>query len=98
MLGDLLVTGRAYQAPFFGRTVRFPAGPLHIAALTGATVLPFAVVREGDRYVLEMRPPIEVPDPDAVDDAGRTLASEFEGLVRRYPDQWYNFRPVFGEG
>ena len=97
MLGDRLYMGREYTAPFFGRPVRFPAGPLHIAAITGAPIVPFAAVREGERYSVVLSPHIEVPDlaPDSLETAGNALAGAFEAYVRAYPDQWYNFHPIF---
>jgi len=100
MLGDRLYMGREYTARFFGREVRFPAGPLHIAAITSAPIVPFVAVREGERYSVVLSPPITVPDlsPEALQTAGDTLASTFEAYVRRYPDQWYNFHPVFEDG
>ncbi|MEN8150250.1 MAG: lysophospholipid acyltransferase family protein [Planctomycetota bacterium] len=99
MLGDRLYMGKTYTAPFFGRDVKFPAGPLHIAALTGATIVPFVAVREGERYCAVMSEGIEVPDPlpDTVDAAGAKLAASFEAYVRAYPEQWYNFHPVFDD-
>ena len=74
-----------------------PEAPLHISALTGAPLVPVVTVREGGRYVGRIRPSIEVEDPsrEAIARAGATLAAEFEALIRQYPDQWYNFHPVF---
>jgi len=97
MLGDRLYMGREYTAPFFGRNVRFPAGPLHIAAITGAPIVPFAAVREGERYSVVLSPPIDVPEPspDGFEIAGNALAASFEAYVRGHPDQWYNFHPIF---
>jgi KDO2-lipid IV(A) lauroyltransferase len=97
MLGDRLYMGRECEANFFGRTVRLPAGPLHIAALTAAPIVPFAAVREGERYVMVLLEPIEVRDPsdETVSAAGQRLAAGFEFLVRSWPDQWFNFERVF---
>ena len=97
MLGDRLYMGRTYTARFFGRDVRFPAGPLHIAGITGAPIVPFAAVREGEAYTVVLSPPIHVRDlaPESIQAAGSTLTSTFEAYVRAYPDQWYNFHRVF---
>jgi KDO2-lipid IV(A) lauroyltransferase len=98
MLGDRLYMGRSFTARFFGRDVRFPAGPLHIAALTGAPIVPFAAVRDGDRYRVELTDRIEVgATRDDLARAGRRLVQSFEGFVRAHPDQWFNFHPVFRE-
>lgn len=99
MLGDRLYSGRSQPVRFFGREIRMPAGPLHIAALTEAPLVPVVTVRENDRYVVRISPAIEVtdPSPKAIAAAGQALATEFEALIRRYPDQWYNFHPVFEE-
>ncbi len=99
MLGDRLYSGRSHRVLFFGREVEMPSGPLHIAALTGAPLVPVVTVREGDRYVVRIRPSIEVkdPSPEEIARGGAELAAAFEALIRRYPDQWYNFHPVFEE-
>ncbi len=97
MLGDRIYSGRSQPVRFFGEEIEMPSGPLHIAALTGAPLVPVVTVREGDRYVVRIRPAIEVhsPAPEAIAASGQALATEFEALIRRYPDQWYNFHPVF---
>ena len=99
MLGDRRYTGRSQRVPFFGREIEMPAGPLHIAALTGASLVPVVTVREDDRYVVRILPQIDVPDAStpSIATAGAALAADFEALIRRYPDQWYNFHPVFEE-
>jgi KDO2-lipid IV(A) lauroyltransferase len=82
----------AVHAPFFGHDHPFPAGPFALSRATGATMLSACVVREKAGYKVIIDPPFEAtgdPEPHA-----RRVAESLERIIRRYPDQWYNFTPV----
>jgi KDO2-lipid IV(A) lauroyltransferase len=79
-------------ATFLGREHRFPPGPFALSRATGAIVLPAFVVREGGGYQVIVEPPF-VAEGDPAPHAGR-VAEALERVIRRYPDQWYNFTPV----
>jgi KDO2-lipid IV(A) lauroyltransferase len=85
---------------YCGDRARFPIGPAWLAVRTGAALLPAYVVRGSDgRYTARAEAPIFAPtaDPDdrraAADDLTQQLATRFEAIVSRFPDQWYNFFP-----
>jgi KDO2-lipid IV(A) lauroyltransferase len=66
---------------------------------TGAPVLPTAVYfRPGrDRHLGVVRPPVTIErTQDRRHDVTRftqAMATEFEGLIRRAPEQWHLFQP-----
>ena len=99
MLADRLAPGgRGIDVDFFGGRCRFPAGPAALALATGAPIFATAVVlAERFRYRVLIAPPIAVrAGPRAGRDAAlaeatQAIATAFEGWIRAYPDQWYNF-------
>jgi KDO2-lipid IV(A) lauroyltransferase len=77
---------------FFGRARTFPRGPFALSRATGATVLTAFVVREGGGYKVVVEPPFVASGDEAAH--ARAVADALERVIRRYPDQWYNFTPV----
>jgi KDO2-lipid IV(A) lauroyltransferase len=87
---------RARAVTLFGEPARLPEGPLRLAMLTGAPLLPAFVARTGfRRYEVRVRPPLSLDraasDAD-LDRAAQHLASELEAFVRAHPTQWFHFR------
>jgi Kdo2-lipid IVA lauroyltransferase/acyltransferase len=84
---------------FCGTPAPFQLGPLRLARLAGAPVFPVFVVRLGPRrYRIVLGEERTVPRAATVDDMTHVLAAivrEFEGLVRRYPEQWFQFAPFW---
>jgi lauroyl/myristoyl acyltransferase len=80
-----------------GRRVYLNAWPGTFARLTGAAVVPAALVREGRRLRMILKSPIRLPQPNRAKDAdalNRALFAELDALVRRYPDQWFGWPRV----
>jgi lauroyl/myristoyl acyltransferase len=82
---------------FFGRTTRVPGGAATLALRTGSPVVPAALVRDprGNGYVAHIGPPIvgqKGEDPTMV---MQRIMSWLEGIIRRYPDQWFMFRHMW---
>jgi KDO2-lipid IV(A) lauroyltransferase len=92
--------GGAVPVTFFGRETLFPDGPARLARLSGAPLVFGAAVRlPRGRYRAFVFPPV-FPDREADPNADalrltQSLATTLEGLVRRYPSQWYAFRDVW---
>jgi KDO2-lipid IV(A) lauroyltransferase len=92
--------GGAVSVNFFGRPTLFPEGPARLARLTGAPIVfGLAVRRSHGRFTAGVCPPL-LPDRDspADEDVARLtqeLAATFERFIRRYPAQWYAFRPIW---
>jgi KDO2-lipid IV(A) lauroyltransferase len=87
---------RTRDVALFGSRARIPEGPLRLAALTGAPLVPVFAARTGHRrYVVHLEPPIRVPrvaSAAEMDGAAQSLASSLERFVRAQPTQWFHFR------
>ena len=91
---------RGTPVEFFGRRVSWPTGPAVLALRTGAKIITgYLVCNEGNDYVGEILPPLDVEtkgDHDSdVQRITQQIVSIQEGLIRRYPDQWYMFRRMW---
>jgi KDO2-lipid IV(A) lauroyltransferase len=87
---------RTRAVSMFGRDARMPEGPLRLASLTGAPVLPVFAARVGHRsYRVEVCAPVRLsrrPTDADLDGAAQGLASCLETFVRARPTQWFHFR------
>jgi KDO2-lipid IV(A) lauroyltransferase len=100
MLVDRPYFGSGSPVNFFGREVEFSSAPALLWQHTGAAVLPVFVVRHRrSRYLSFAEPPLEMqaaPDKrTALRLNTQKIASVFESIIRRYPDQWFNYVPAF---
>lgn len=84
--------GKADGVPtaFLGGTQYLPRGPFALSLATGAPILPAFVVRDGGAYRGVVEPPFVVTQGDFAPYAAR-VSRALEGIIRRCPDQWYNF-------
>jgi KDO2-lipid IV(A) lauroyltransferase len=93
MLVDRWGKADGVAAPFFGGVHYLPRGPFALSRATGAPILPAFVVREGAAYRgIVDRPFVAEGRDDAV--CAARISEALERVVRRYPDQWYNFVPI----
>ena len=93
--------GPGLEVSFFGRRAIVPGGPASFAHKTGAGVLPAHVWMSGPgRYVAEVGEELRLPDSgDRRRDHQQLMQAvvhRFEVYIRRRPDQWFAFRPMFG--
>jgi lauroyl/myristoyl acyltransferase len=85
---------------FFNRLAFFLRTPPLLAYLTGAPLLPCAIVRrpEGGFWAIPGEP-IDVPrsgDPEsAVQHAAQVFAAQLEALIHEAPQFWYQFYPYW---
>jgi KDO2-lipid IV(A) lauroyltransferase len=91
--GDLFHGGLVLDA--FGAPAPFPLGPAKLCARTGAALLPAYALRTPDgghvaRFLDEI--PVEAL---GVQGATERLAATLADVLRRHPDQWMIFRPLF---
>jgi lauroyl/myristoyl acyltransferase len=79
----------------FGRPGAIPEGPLRLAQLTGAPIVPVFSARLGHRrYAVYVHEPIAVPrraETTAIDAAAQHLADALEEFVSAHPTQWFPF-------
>jgi phosphatidylinositol dimannoside acyltransferase len=73
----------------------FPEGPLRLARLTGAPLLPIFCARLGfRRYRVVVHPPVRIrrEDPaEATTAAAQAIADRMTEFLREHPSQWFNF-------
>jgi predicted LPLAT superfamily acyltransferase len=96
--GDRAVSDAAVEVEFLGAKARFPTGPWHVAAATGAPLVATFLVKEGwRRYRFLAEPPVEVklgPRGERAREIERHVAGfarTLERVVREHPYQWFNF-------
>lgn len=86
---------KTVECRFFGDLAPFPAGPFTLAVQRNVPVLCVFVMKEGRRdyqVVLERLPePEGASKQERIQALADAYASTLEAVVRRYPDQWYNF-------
>lgn len=84
--------GQGIFVDFFGRPACTTPGLAHIAARSGAPVLPIFIVREGaGRHVVKvgsiMEPPADT-EPGTIREHTQRCTRVIEDMIRAYPDQW----------
>ncbi|MCC6552285.1 MAG: lysophospholipid acyltransferase family protein [Polyangiaceae bacterium] len=86
---------RTREVPFLGERARAPEGPLVLASLSGAPILPVFTHRLGFlEYEAVVSPPIWLPrrPTDAQRDAAAAeMMGAMERFVRAHPTQWFHF-------
>jgi KDO2-lipid IV(A) lauroyltransferase len=84
-------------ARFFGAWTRLPAGPVVLAAKTGATILPFWVIRSEGRHATAVGKRITVAsmEPAELARATQEIAAALEAGIRVAPEQWCVFKPIW---
>ena len=86
---------RARPVTLFGAPGAIPEGPLRLAMLTGAPIVPIFAARTGYRqYELVAHAPIRLGrragDPE-LDSAAQAVADAMQSFVRARPTQWFHF-------
>lgn len=103
--GDRAVAGQTLAVEFFGRPAALPAGAVSLAARTGAPLLLAIGLRRPPHgttlgpkagYLGVISPPLSLTHArDATAENLRVLARAMEDVIRRYPEQWLVFTPVW---
>ncbi len=101
LIVDRDVTGSGVQVPFFGAPARLPSGPALLALRSQAPILPAAAIRRADaRFEGVIEAPIPISrSGDVRADVVRiteAIAARLEYYIRRHPEQWTAFQPVWG--
>ena len=100
LLSDRDVAGNGIEVEFFGERTTMPAGPATLALRTGARLVTGAVYSgPGPDHRALVEPPIDTTRTGSLraDVARLTqeIAHRFEGLIRRAPEQWHVFQPLW---
>jgi KDO2-lipid IV(A) lauroyltransferase len=100
LLCDRDVAGNGVEVEFFGETTTMPAGPATLALRTGARLVTGAVYSgPGRDHRALVEPPLDTTRQGTLrSDVARLtqeIAMRFEGLIRRAPEQWHVFQPLW---
>ncbi len=97
---DRAIQRSGLSMEFLGAPALIPVGAVDLALRTGAAIVPaFAARHKGYRYAFYFEPPIYVPSngnrPNNIRQPLGKIVSWMEKYIRRFPDQWMVFRPVW---
>jgi KDO2-lipid IV(A) lauroyltransferase len=85
----------------FGFPFVVPTGPVVLGMLTGTTLIPSFVIHRRGKYEAFIGKPILVNGAgkkgrnEIIREKTAELTREFERVISRFPDQWYNFYPAW---
>lgn len=79
--------------PLLGEDAALPLGPAKLARAVGARVIAVSVVRTGALQYRILS--AELPQRGAPEDLVRAYAQAVSEHAARYPDQWFNFHPLW---
>jgi KDO2-lipid IV(A) lauroyltransferase len=100
LLCDRDIEGTGIEVEFFGERTTMPGGAATRALRTGATLCTGAVYSgPGSDHRALVEPPLDTTRGDSLraDVARLTqeIATRLEGLIRRAPEQWHVFQPLW---
>ena len=100
LLCDRDIEGTGVEVEFFGERTTMPGGAATLALRTGATLCTGAVFSGPGRNIRAIvEPPLDTTRTESLraDVARLTqeIATRLEGLIRRAPDQWHVFQPLW---
>jgi phosphatidylinositol dimannoside acyltransferase len=86
---------RGHPAQLFGAPFPVPEGPLRLAAVSGAPIVPVFTRRVGYmEYDVQVAQPVRLPRrpaPADLDAAASAVLRAMEAFVRANPTQWFHF-------
>ncbi len=102
LLGDRDLTASGVPVSLFGETTRMPAGPVMLAALTGADlcVAHLSFRQQGGRpgWWTDVSPPLAIPGTrlaDRVRQGTQLVADQFARGIRSRPADWHMLQPLW---
>ena len=100
MLVDRPYAGTGATVKFCERATEFSTAPALLWQHTGAAVIPAFVLQEsGGRYISFADAPLDFqPGTDkreALIENTQRLATHFETIIRKHPEQWFNYVPIW---
>lgn len=95
MHADRFLKGnKTVTVPFMGHEARFPAGPFLLAATFRVPVsMVFACKESSTHYHLYATAPVEYKRSrnEGIDNAVKDFVGTLEKMVKKYPEQWFNY-------
>jgi lauroyl/myristoyl acyltransferase len=95
LIADRQLGGAGVPVEFFGEQARLPGGPAHLAASTGAALLPVGSWFTEDGWGFRVHPRIPVPDRRAIRKATQALADAFASDIAGHPEDWHMLQKVW---
>jgi lauroyl/myristoyl acyltransferase len=96
MLVDRPYLNSGVEVRFFGKPTLFSAAAARIWQHTSATVIPaFVLQLQPGRYGCYAYPPVEMDSTVTTENNTQRVADVFETIIREFPDQWFNFVPIW---
>lgn len=96
--GDRTIDDKGIKLPFLGKEALFPDGAFQIAALTEAPIIPVFIIKESFRTytfkaydILKFNNISRNERKAAIEKGVRDFIKILEHIVRKRPDQWFNF-------
>jgi KDO2-lipid IV(A) lauroyltransferase len=98
--GDRAFGAADLTVDLFGVPLLLPAGPFRLAQASGAPILLVTMPIVGHwRYRVLAEGPLRVaPGEEGLRAVAAEFARRVEGVVARYPTQWFNFYDLWGAG
>lgn len=103
VLLDRPTPANAATIELFGRPFQAALAAADLARASGCAIVPVFILRSAQGYCVELQPPISYDRTSLGDRAGRVQLTReifrvFEPFIRKNPDQWYHFIPIWPEG
>jgi lauroyl/myristoyl acyltransferase len=96
MLIDRPYLNSGISVKFFERSTLFSSAAARIWQYTQASVIPaFVVQLQPGRYGCYAYPPIDMAADRTVEENSQRIANVFQTIIREFPEQWYNFVPIW---
>jgi phosphatidylinositol dimannoside acyltransferase len=93
LLGDRDLTRGGVEVTFFGERTKMPAGPVLLAATTGAALLPVGLWFDGAGWGQRIHPPLSLPTTGPLRDRVRAgtqaLADIYAAEIAERPADWH---------
>jgi len=96
MLVDRPYLNSGIEVNFFNRPTLFSAAAARVWQYSQASVIPaFVLQLEPGKYGCYAYPPIEMTPEQTVEQNSQRVADVFQAIVREFPEQWFNFVPIW---
>ena len=96
MLVDRPYLNSGIEVQFFGRPTLFSAAAARVWQHTQAAVIPaFVLQLEPGQYGCYAYPTIDMTADQTLEQNSQRIADVFQAVVREFPEQWFNFVPIW---
>ncbi|MFI9008269.1 phosphatidylinositol mannoside acyltransferase [Actinosynnema sp. NPDC053489] len=95
LLADRDLTAGGVPVTFFGERTLMPAGPAHLAATTGAALIPAGLWFTEDGWAIRLHPPIRVAGTAGVAAATQQMADVFAADIAAHPTDWHMMQQLW---